>query len=66
MKKINQYLQTREAARFLGVNPTTLRNWESSGKLIPKRSPINKYRLYDRDKLEELLKEIDYSSEMVE
>lgn len=28
-----------EAARFLGVTPTTLRRWEKSGRLLPLRTP---------------------------
>jgi len=55
MKKIQDYLQIKEAAELLGVTAATLRNWERAGKLISHRHPINQYRLYKREDLEELL-----------
>lgn len=36
----------KEAASFLGVTPTTLRNWDRSGKLKAIRNPSNRYRMY--------------------
>lgn len=59
MKKIDDYLQIKEASEFLGVTATTLRNWEKRGKLLSHRHPINQYRLYKREDLEALLKKID-------
>ena len=53
-----EYLTVGQAARFLGVTPATLRNWDRSGKLKAHRHPINGYRLYNRKELEELLAEI--------
>lgn len=58
MKRIHEYMQIKEAAEFLGVTATTLRNWERSGKLLPHRHPINQYRLYKREDLEEFLKKL--------
>jgi len=58
MKKIHEYLQIKKAAEFLGVTATTLRNWERSGKLLSHRHPINKYRLYKKEDLEEFLKNL--------
>lgn len=40
-----------EAATFLGVSKSTLRNWDNEGKLTAIRNPINGYRLYDMDEL---------------
>lgn len=40
-----------EAATFLSVSKATLRNWDSDGKLIAIRNPINGYRQYDLDDL---------------
>ncbi len=59
MKKIDDYLQIKEASELLGVTATTLRNWERKGKLLSHRHPINKYRLYKREDLEALLQKID-------
>ena len=59
---LRDYLQIKEAARFLGVSPATLRNWERRGKLAPRRHPINRYRLYRKADLERLLGEIESST----
>ncbi len=61
MKKIEDYLQIKEAAQFLGVTAATLRNWERSGKLVSHRHPLNRYRLYNREDLETFLQKIDQS-----
>jgi excisionase family DNA binding protein len=36
-----------EAASYLGVSKPTLRNWDKEGKLVARRHPLNKYRVYD-------------------
>lgn len=61
MKKIQDYLQIKEVAEFLGVTSATLRNWERLGKLASHRHPLNRYRLYKREDLEALLQSIDAS-----
>jgi len=52
------YFTVREAAVFLGVSPSTLRNWDKEGKLKAKRHPVNDYRLYRKEDLEILLKQV--------
>lgn len=59
MKKIDEYFSVKRAARFLGVTPNTLRNWEKNNKLKTHRNPANRYRLYCREDLEQLLEKID-------
>ena len=49
------YLTVSEAAEFLGVSPSTMRNWDRAAKLKPARHPVNGYRLYSQRDLEELL-----------
>ena len=61
MKRIQDYLQIKEAAEFLGVTAATLRNWERAGKLISHRHPFNRYRLYKREDLEVFLQSIHTS-----
>ncbi|MBX3352981.1 MAG: MerR family DNA-binding transcriptional regulator [Phycisphaeraceae bacterium] len=53
--KLDGYLTVAEAATFLGVSPSTLRNWDRLGKLSAHRHPVNGYRLYDPSDLRNLL-----------
>lgn len=55
---IADYLTVGEAAMQLGVSRSTLRNWDKTNKLKPYRHPVNRYRLYNRQELDELLKGI--------
>lgn len=58
MEKLSDYLQVQEAAMVLGVTPDTLRRWDRSGKLKTVRHPINNYRLYRREDLENLIESL--------
>ena len=58
MNKIVDYLTIQQAANFLGVVPNTLRNWERAKKITAYRNPLNHYRLYKKEDLEEQLKNI--------
>src|SRR3954447_12964247 len=51
----SEYLTVGEAAKFLGVSPWTLRNWDKSGKLRPHRHPKNSYRIYLQTDLDAVL-----------
>jgi len=51
-------MTVREAAEYLGVSTSTLRNWDRLGKLIPYRNPMNNYRLYKRTDLDSILGKI--------
>lgn len=53
---LEEYLTVKAAAEFLGVCPSTLRNWDRAGKLTPHRHPMNRYRLYRRAELEAVLR----------
>jgi DNA (cytosine-5)-methyltransferase 1 len=57
MPKLGEYLQIKEAAEYLGVCRKTLRNWEASGKLVVYRHPMNRYRLYRIEDLDNLIHE---------
>lgn len=50
-----KFLKVKQASRLLGVSVSTLRNWDRQGKLRPARNPMNGYRLYRRDDLENIL-----------
>ena len=62
MTNLQNYLRIKQAAEFLGVSQPTLRNWERSGRITTYRHPISRYRLYKKEDLEELLKEIERSA----
>ena len=57
-----KYLTVKEAARYLGVTPLTLRNWDKKGKLSPARHPINTYRVYDKIELDAIFTHIENRS----
>ncbi len=48
-------MTVRKAAQYLGVSPSTLRNWDRAGKLSASRHPLNGYRLYTKTQLDRLL-----------
>lgn len=50
--KLNEFIKITEAAKFLGVCPATLRNWQKKGKLRSFVNPVNDYRLYKMKDLE--------------
>lgn len=58
---MGRYLTIKEAAKYLGVSPLTLRNWDKRGKLVAIRHPINDYRLYTISDLEKFLKRFEDS-----
>ena len=58
ISSLDEYLTIKDAAAFLGVSPSTLRNWDRSGKLKAHRNPLNGYRLYRKAELETLLQTI--------
>lgn len=58
LKKINEYLKIRKAAKYLGVSEATMRNWERSNKIKSYRNPLSNYRLYDKKDLESILSSI--------
>jgi excisionase family DNA binding protein len=57
--KLKDFLRISEAAEYLGVSPNTLRNWESAGKIVALRHPVNDYRLFRREDLDALLKKVE-------
>ena len=62
MINLQSYLRIKQAAEFLGVSESTLRNWERGGKITTYRHPISRYRLYKKVDLEMLLKKIERSA----
>jgi len=58
VRNLRQYLTITEAADFLGVSTSTLRNWDDADKLPAVRNPVNRYRLYRREDLEAFLRRL--------
>ncbi len=58
----SRYLTIAEAASLLRVSISTLRNWDRLGKLIPRRHPINGYRMYERAEIVRLKELIEGTS----
>lgn len=56
---LREYLTVSQAAAFLGVSPSTLRNWDRLGKVAAHRHPVNGYRLYMQADLAALLKPLE-------
>lgn len=52
---LDQYFTVSEAAEYLGVSASTLRNWDNCGKVEAVRHPVNGYRLYNKEALDGLL-----------
>ena len=64
MVNLQSYLRIKQAAEFLGVSESTLRNWGRNGKITTYRHPISRYRLYKKANLESLLREIEKSAKL--
>ena len=59
MRKLKDFLRISEAAKYLGVPVTTLRNWENAGKVEAVRHPVSGYRLFKRNDLDHFLKQAE-------
>jgi MerR family transcriptional regulator, copper efflux regulator len=58
VKKVDEYLKIAEAAQFLGVSVNTLRKWADEGRIAATVNPVNGYRLFLKEDLQEFLKEL--------
>ena len=58
IERLDEYLTVSQAAEFLGVSPSTLRNWDKAGKVKAGRHPVNGYRLYRREELQKLMEQV--------
>ena len=61
VQNLRDFLRISEAAEYLGVSPNTLRNWENAGKIAAHRHPVNGYRLFKKEELDALLKQLQES-----
>ncbi len=56
-----KYITVGKAAKLLHVTTLTLRNWDKKGQLKAYRHPINNYRVYRLDQIEEFVRRIERS-----
>ncbi|MBI2480157.1 MAG: MerR family DNA-binding transcriptional regulator [Planctomycetia bacterium] len=61
MSAREKFVKVHRAAEILGVAPNTIRAWGAAGKIPEYRHPLNNYRLYKPDDLEQVLAEIEES-----
>lgn len=61
----SKLITIKEAAELLNVTTLTLRNWDKGGKLTPLRHPINNYRVYKRQDIEDLLSYMEQNTKPV-
>lgn len=54
-----EFVLVKKAAELLGVCPNTIRAWGAVGKLTEHRHPINGYRLYKREEIDQLLARLE-------
>ena len=59
MKKIDSYIKIAEAAVFLGLSQNTLRKWSDEGRIPVRVNPVNGYRLFRREDLENFLQSLE-------
>ncbi|GGF28835.1 excisionase family DNA-binding protein [Hymenobacter cavernae] len=57
-KEPPRYMKVGEAAAYLGVSRSTLRNWDINGKLQAHRHPVSRYRIYKQSMLDDLLSKL--------
>lgn len=55
---MSEYLKISEAAEKLDVSTETLRRWDKSGKFKSNRHPINNYRVYTEEQINNLIQEV--------
>jgi len=59
MTNLRSFMTVKEAAEYLGVSVNTLRNWGRSGRIQERRHPVNRYRLFRREELDDLLQQAE-------
>lgn len=55
----SKLITIKEAAKILNISKLTLRNWDNEGKLKAYRHPINNYRIYRLEDIEQIIKTIE-------
>lgn len=56
---MSSFISISEAAKKLNVSTETLRRWDKSGKFKSHRHPINNYRVYTEEQINNLVNEVE-------
>lgn len=56
---MNKYYNISEVAELLGISTQTLRRWDKNGQFKSSRHPINNYRVYSEEQVNNLVKEFE-------
>lgn len=51
----DKLISIKVASEMLSVTKLTLRNWDRDGKLVALRHPINNYRVYKKEDIDNLI-----------
>lgn len=62
MTNLSDYIHSAEAAEYLGIHHNTNRKWAARGELPVHRNPVNGYRLFKRDDLDDLSEQVEKAS----
>lgn len=57
------YIGIGEASTLLGVSPSTLRNWDKDGVMIPKRRLSSGKRYYTTEQVKEMIQKMEQKRE---
>ncbi len=60
---IKDYYSLNEASQILGKSKETLRRWDREGKFTATREPISQYRIYKKEQINSLLKQLSVELE---
>ena len=60
---IKDYYSLNEASQILGKSKETLRRWDREGKFTAAREPISQYRIYKKEQINSLLKQLSIEFE---
>ena len=57
--KFSNFLKTKQAADFLGINVRTLELWSKTGRIAYIKCPLSGYRMYSKELLQNILDRLD-------
>lgn len=55
LEDLDELMTVNKSAKFLGVTGKTLRNWDKAQKIPTYRHPVNRYRLFKKRDLLNIL-----------